>query len=417
MGYKFYNYLKGKCNIRYKGIPLNKIITYDLLILFESKEIPKYSLKQSWQNSKVIEIDENFIVFIKCENIISYSIDRIDYSELILDYKNEFFNNSKIFKINLKKIKLSARFFKFQRLKTEFNFLFTKVFLFFKFLKDKSLTSSQVNWLVSRITSYKNTIDYYEKIMNSNKIVLKNQLTFNSSFYHESILSLVLKKHKVRTISMVHGVYVKYKEFVPLDIINYENVCASEVWTWSKSTHELFKTYNPSTLLIEKGNPKYHNLCLGSVKIPKNNCIILLGRKIYEKANHSLCEILISDNIKMMNLKFSLKLHPSLNENNYSKYNLNIIKDKTVNEIIGLFDFSISINTSAYIESYVKGIIGLRYVAFENELFLGFEKDKFKNDIELIECVKYFKSLDKQEIIKITNEVSYINFNCKPYKI
>mgnify|MGYP003634929459 FL=1 len=89
-------------------------------------------------------------------------------------------------------------------------------------------------------------------------------VAFNSSYRIESFLSYYFRKRGVKTQSLQHGMYFEYLNDPPVDVINYENVCAETLLAWGEYTKEQVGKYLPRGVGVEVyGYPSYCDVELG----------------------------------------------------------------------------------------------------------------------------------------------------------
>lgn len=407
-GYQKYKKLKGAIRIRHKNVSVNKLIATNLSPIFQGQGLPRFSdYKHLVFQPYFIEVIDKPENYFNTAKLITYLRERQDYIELINGYK------SLIPGAIVKQIKLKTN-------KIKYSNPLPLIYLFqvlFQLITTKALKVDfqQLLWLSIQITRTKLTINHYLKLFQTGNFPLQKYYCFNSSYHHEAILCSIFNTIGIQTTSFVHGVYVNYKTDIPFDVINYENVCAKEVWTWGSSADWLFKEHNPNTILVCKGNPKYKGYW-NNFRITQFNdrkLLVLLGRDIYQEGNHKLLHILRNYNAQNPKTEINIKLHPSLNLSDYAKYQIPIISDKTFKDIIDTYDLTITYNTNAYLESYLCNKISLRYTYLENEDFQGYEGDKFSTIQELRSLIIRFKELSQNELSEIINKVTAHNFNQK----
>ena len=119
---------------------------------------------------------------------------------------------------------------------------------------------------------------------------------------------------------------------------------------------------------------------------------------------------LIQQVSKKTKIKFSLKLHPSLDVRKYhslaNKFGFMICsQSNNLSEELetGKYDFAISFNSTSYYEAMYYGLICFRY-KYENDILFGLN-DKFGDSEELLAMINKYKALDVQ---KLTNQVQDI---------
>lgn len=279
------------------------------------------------------------------------------------------------------------------------------------------LSFREVLFFAASLTYYKNILDLFEKRLIS---VTNTKYFFasNSSSTPDSILCLYFNKLGVKTYSFQHGAYSSFQSFVPMDIINVENMTSEKMLCWGQSTVDLMTNweYGLNSSVIT-GNPRYKNIKLHSVKQSFKTGIVFLGRFIYDKENIKLLELLSELQSKIKGLKISVKPHPTLNGDKYKKLlialNLKLIdKDKLLTELINSdkYDFAVSYNSTAYYEPLTHGIPCFRFSLNENENLYGMD-DKFISTSELEQKINQFKKMKSDDLLNNMKNVLQYVFN------
>lgn len=237
---------------------------------------------------------------------------------------------------------------------------------------------------------------------------IKAYIAFNSSLVDDAIICSVLNKKEIPTYSLQHGFYGLYSGYIPMDIINYENIVAKKLLCWGQSTFENMVKFGIDPARLSKaGNPRIPELGNVTLIHPKfKRCLVLLGRYIYHDSNLELLKILKSAEINY-GIQFFLKLHPSLALKGLSsqyKSHFQIVNSKLqVAEAISGYncDFAISNNTSAFFDCKINGLICFRFGKFENEEF-GEEYFKFDSQKEL---ENLFREINKRSTEQLQEEL------------
>jgi hypothetical protein len=101
--------------------------------------------------------------------------------------------------------------------------------------------------------------------------------------------------------------YFEYFCSPPIDIINYENICAKNMYVWGRFTESQIRKYVPSDVELKCiGNPMMDDS--GQVQEEVNIIYILLPRRLYIKQVDFLMSILPSE------YQYLIRPHPSLKE-------------------------------------------------------------------------------------------------------
>jgi hypothetical protein len=239
----------------------------------------------------------------------------------------------------------------------------------------------------------------------------KKYIPFNSSYDAETLLTMFFNKHGVDTYHFSHGVsYINFKKEIPIDRVSGENLSAKKVLVWGESSKvdlQQNHTFIANNIYVA-GNPKYP-LKQIEVKTSFLNCVVFLGRAIYDDVNATLIE-LVGKVKNKLGINFSVKAHPASDKSKFEsildKYGLKLLpKEDTISTIInsGEYDFAISYNTNAYYEALYNNLVCFRYGVGENDAFDGLE-DKFYDSDTLIQLIDKYKRISLNELNRaITN--------------
>lgn len=255
------------------------------------------------------------------------------------------------------------------------------------------MQKTKLNWgdrlqLSALICFYLNTIDALGKVNFSN---VKKYLSLANSLDLENLLTQYLHNKGIKTYSLMEGAYFVQESELPISNIAFENLTSDIQLCWGKySKDEFIKFGYPEERMMVIGYPKEVKGKQLKTYNTYKRAVVLLSQYIMESQNQALIEILskFSDKIDI-----SLKLHPSLDFNAYSKIaeekGMNIIpKEMTVNACVDneKFDFAIAINSTTYYEALMRGLPCLRYYDKSYTHLAGGEdefdsKDTFNNQL------------------------------------
>jgi len=268
------------------------------------------------------------------------------------------------------------------RLKFNLNLCITLKHLFESFflISKLKLNFKEFLFIWSNYIFYKNSM--YELRSLEFGTESKKYLSFNSSVGLEALICVCFnEKNNIATYSLTHGqTYINYKSFKPIDIINAVNICSEFIIVWGENQkQDLNKNYNFNLEnILTGGNPKYSSFILKKTDTNSKKFLVLLPRREYLKGSLNLLKLLMENNLDMI-----IKLHPSSNESDFSKYSLYITYDN-IEEIIKKNDIlcSITFNSSVYFELWSLGVPCFRFSKFENDTYPGLN-DKFESSSEL----------------------------------
>jgi hypothetical protein len=302
--------------------------------------------------------------------LIAIYSSRESYLRMLLDFaeKNNF-DKSSIQKILHKKRGiLNIVFFLFIFLKSffqsyNFKYKFHKNFILIFF-------TNYAKWLID---------DLENKDIKCTKYI-----SFNSSYLYESFLCFYFRKRKVFTQTLQHGMYFSYINEPPLDIINYENICAEELLCWGDySKKEIIKIVPSGTKISIDGYPRKIEKSLHN---KDTKILVLLPRITYLNEVNNLLDIL-SD----LDEEFLIRPHPTIHKLIESRIlsKENFFLDKNLNIISTLREYKykacIGFNTSCIFEACIYKQNVIQYNSFNNEFMI--------NQIPIFECKNSLKKL------------------------
>lgn len=319
--YNLYKKLKKKyVSATYRGVNVGYVLGSFLAEYSWNGRRSYYSLRLMFITFE-IDIDDD-----PQGNLATYYIDRADYAELYRGYK---------FGFEPKKINSKLSIFSFLN---RFKYI-PKVLKISRQLSFFSPLSVFFLWFA--VSLIEETFDKLQSLK------IYNYVAFNSAFKFESVISLVFMSLGVKTYSLQHGMYLKYEEDPPLDIINYENNCSQFLLLWGEYTRDQIKDYIPSHCnLLCAGYPE---LKIKSRKrIP--SLFVALPRSLYSKSSLKLLDILEKSGFQCI-----VRSHPNdkLTKQVIKKYK-NLVHDNnpTLREALqsNIYLLVISFNSTALFE-------------------------------------------------------------------
>ncbi len=399
---KLYYKIIDNISLHYKGYQIKNVVSSDFAMpLLTRKNLDiQLNLKSAYYKSLNI-IDCNNSLQNSSELTFIHQDDRLDYMQLIESIQNQLSLNCTVTHVPFFPNKSLPRNFK-----TVLNFVFALTYSIIRFPFGSFNLKINIAYRIARAF---NTIDNLEKI----KIFkISAFILFNSSAFFQPYLSFFAKKRKIKTFSLQHAIYFKYKKYKPLDIINYENFTADYLLCWGPQNVELFSEYGISKdKLLVCGNPKYKNKKIQSVRQKFNRGLLLLPRFLYDEENLQLLKVI--HHVKnLLKIDFFVKLHPSLNIESYlavcNAYGLEIIPPGIqMNQVFDDYDidFGIAYNSTSYYECLIHGRLCFRYLPGENDILEGIEEDQFTNIDTLISNFSYFEKTDKKILLNKINDI------------
>jgi len=222
----------------------------------------------------------------------------------------------------------------------------------------------------------------------------KKYVSFSCVMGIEHLLTQYFRKKGIPTYNLQHGVTSLYRKN-PQDALEYTNIIADYHLAWGEySRHELIKYGLDAGHVLAAGYPRPQALL--PLQQPRSRqCVVFLSRADFNKANLSLLAVLrrfqrdCADKIH-----FHLKLHPSLSVSEYRKWihdncsdgSIGLLEEnKTLQDLLhsGTAGFCIVVNSSAYYECYMNGLVALRYHSDDFDTGYAVSDDLFSTGEEL----------------------------------
>ncbi len=392
-----YKYLKGLIKFEYKDISLQQIIAFDLIVStyfgsgLKIKHLVFFFLRY--------KLPSNINSFKGTLYTIGDYSARKDYYE-IWDYVGDIIKpDLKIDFHNINKV-LSFRLINIFRSLNALRIIY------------KEVSIKEFIYLWAKLTFYINIID---NIFNKN-LNYSSYIGFSTVHPLEAIFTLYFKLRGVPTYSLQHGLYYIFKNPIPIDSLAYENICSDYHFCWGQYTKDEFISYgiNPDRLFVA-GYPRKIDRGFPRQVCSLNKCVVLLSRKMFNSSNLKVLEILKEVTSKI-NFDVYLKLHPTLNHEEYvnlaNHFNFHIVDhDVTISELFKSekYDFSISVNTGAYYESYIYYTPCFRFITDSFDLSIDVDDDIFCNDSELLIQLKKLVLTDSITYwMKVNESLKYI---------
>lgn len=384
-----YKHLKNILNISYEGILLNRVLSLDIW---------------RWANEK-----NNFKRFFIFDFFKYYNLEFEDceYFATGLAYRKDYLA---LFNEILLKTKSNFTPCYLNRNNDKWTFSFNNKYSIIKKvlsnLKNTNFSLIKRLSIAAKFCYYVNTIFHIKKIECQS---LKKYICHSSFVGIENMLTQYFKQKEVETYTYQHGLVPLFKKNIPVDAINYENLESNFFLCWGKYSFDTYTEFGiDSSRVLITGHPLYNKIASSEMHNGFINCLVLLARRQFNKSNQDLLNLLGKVN-QENKYCFHIKLHPSLDCKFYRnialKYNFKIFEESVSSCIENNdFDFSVSVNTSAYYEMLIGGIPSLRYLDDTFELMYGYgdffcNSDEFNSILnkikkELIDG-NYFKDIKK----------------------
>lgn len=231
----------------------------------------------------------------------------------------------------------------------------------------------------------------------------RRYLSFNSSYSYESVFTLSMRSKGVVTYGMQHGIYYKFKGYIPFEMIGMYFSTAEKFLGWGDfSVNQIGGFLRPFTEPVVFGNPIYRGKKVQSCFDKRSNeVLVFLPRVTYAKELRKLIELLSLD--VFSNYSIIIRPHPSLDTAELaticaSKSNFKISTNKNLEE-----DFSCSVlaaigfNTTTLFESIFFGVPIAQFICGNDE-FINVGFFEFNKPDELL---IYLESLTREKFIQL----------------
>jgi hypothetical protein len=398
--YRKYNDIRNKLRkFSYENIKIDVLSSYfiaEIVYLFPTKSLIK--------KIKFIVKRLFLIPKIKCtvsseQSLFGRSIHRADYIKLSEAYKSElnwdfdeinFCEKNAVYKfgVNFKAFKLALNI----AIKIKGSKLSERLMIFFAVYYPLSF--------------------YMYLDSNCNNLNPNNYVSFNSSFYHESVFTIFMRKKGIMTWSLQHGMYFDYKNEVPFEMITSYFCTAEKMLMWGEfSKKEVGNYLTEAKELVIFGNPLYRvdkeekmSFCSLSM-----NVLVGLPRQLYEAEIIKILTLLSDP--ALLNFSFIIRPHPTNDNrliNRFIRNNVNfkltenttLIKDLISKKYKAMIGF----NSTVLFESLANGLPIGQFISGNDEFFdVGFYEFSTSNQL----C----QFLHDQSHFKTTLDANYYMFD------
>ena len=257
-------------------------------------------------------------------------------------------------------------------------------------------------------------------LRNKDFIGVKKYLSFCDVLDLENLLTQHFKRLGIPTYSMTHGCHHISHISPEPGMIDYENLETDNLLMWGEYSINEYASWGiDKNRLLLAGYPKLNRIVNYKKKGKTRRCIVLLSQHYFYKQNMQLLNIISSFSDEF---EFTIKPHPASVEYYLNYVNEHGMKMIPSNETIEncltqeKYDWAIAVNTNAYYEALMRGVICLRYNDGSFDLMPGcndiFENlDQFK--MKIVERLnlpqeKYQKEIN--DVLKYTLGVGINNY-------
>jgi hypothetical protein len=347
----------------FNGYPLDRVL---------GSYLANYSWMSKFNKCRFLVycIINNHEISIDGDYLISYQTPRESYQNILENYILEYNIPTR----SIQKIEMTKSFF--------LN-IFSFLYYFIKYFKYNKSYSFFKNLIYNFFTAFSiRTISLLE----SKTLDCKQYTAFNSSYLYESFLTFYFRKRNIPTYSLQHGLYFNYLNEIPLDIINYENICAENLICWGNYTLDQIQSTVPKDVKLILGKYPY-TIKFSKNRMKKNTVLVFLPRLIYISETKKLLNILenTGDN-------YLIRLHPNTTQSlqayiaKIPSFEVDENPKLEITLAAYKYDFCIGFNTSSILEATLYGQEIVQYIS--------------KNDEFIIDNILSFNSLEKLKEIK-----------------
>ena len=178
--------------------------------------------------------------------------------------------------------------------------------------------------------------------------------------------------------------YFRYLNEIPLDVINYENICAENFLSWGEYSTAEIKPYLPDDVEIVQDLYPHSNITHVTKKSEK--ILVLLPRDIYLKEISSLLSILCNDSAEVTYL---IRPHPSTRRmiakicSSYRSLELDTDGSLHATLVKYHYKYCIGFNTTALFEAGLYKQKLIQFISDNNEFIIE-DIAKFSNTREYL---------------------------------
>jgi hypothetical protein len=234
------------------------------------------------------------------------------------------------------------------------------------------------------------TIDEAEKSLH---IEARKYVSFSCVLGAEHLLTQYFRKRGIPTYNLQHGIAYRYNKNLQ-DRLEYRNIISDHHLAWGDYTRDEFirSGFAPGSVYTA-GYPR--PLTSLPVQAPvSQHCVVFLSRSYFDTANFECLDVLLAyTQHSTRKIHFHLKLHPSLHTPDYQQWVddhhtagfIDLLPGgSTLQEVLHATKagFCVIVNSSAYYESYVNGVVALRYNCIDFDLEHAVADDLFSNSAQ-----------------------------------
>ncbi|WP_269520969.1 hypothetical protein [Alteromonas sp. BMJM2] len=173
------------------------------------------------------------------------------------------------------------------------------------------------NNAIRKLCLYLNLCSYLIVLDNLRAINFKVLVVFADMQPVDNLLVQYFRNRDVKTVTLQHGLYVEYKDYDTVNIVNYEQQCAQYFLAWGECTGKLIKDYHPETQVVLCGKPELSIAkSYETSELESNYVLVVLDQPIFDEQNFEMIDIALNYG-RLKGFDVKVRFHP---QNDRSKY-------------------------------------------------------------------------------------------------
>lgn len=163
---------------------------------------------------------------------------------------------------------------------------------------------------------------YYRQLTAVSKMSFKHLVLFADMQPVENLLAQYFRQREKNTVTLQHGLYVDYKDYATVNVINYLHQPSEYFLSWGVDTESLIKRYHCLRKVVICGKTSV-NLSVPKVLLPSSSVsqdksffTVILDQNIFEAYNKKMLGVM-AEYANAQAMEMNVKFHPGNNRRNY----------------------------------------------------------------------------------------------------